>query len=307
VIENVPQFLSHFHDGKKGGIAEQVIEILGEMGYQTDSAVLNAADYGVPQLRQRALIVASRVGAIRLPAPTCADPALKSGLPPWVTVREALGDLPLDPPMKGEDSEAQRYAGRAGNAYARWMRTGKEFPDGHITRSYQKRIIDIIQQMRPGETWDDASERLCALFDQRVAKAVAAGESERAARRRLEAEGKVIATFYKRYYWSAYTRLDWDRPALTITANANFLGSGRFTHPERDRGITIREAARLQSFDDAFTFRTDSRGKDKIGVALDMIGEAVPPLMGKVIGETVASHLDCAGSEEIAEPSRSAA
>ena len=43
-------------------------------------------------------------------------------------------------------------------------------------------------------------------------------------------EGLINPAFYRRYYWSAYTRLAWDRPALTITANCNFLGSGRFTH-----------------------------------------------------------------------------
>lgn len=294
VIENVPQFLSHYHEGKEGGIARQVVEVLEEMGYESDGAVLNAADYGVPQLRQRALIVASRVGGLKLPHVTHADPALRSELKPWVTVREALEGLPLDPPLKDGDDSANRYSGATRSSFAKWMRTAKTFPDGHITRTYQKRIIDVIQQMRPGETWDDASARLRDVFDQRVAKAVTAGETEKAARKRLESEGKIIPAFYKRYYWSAYTRLDWDRPALTITANANFLGSGRFTHPERDRGITIREAARLQSFDDAFSFRTSNDGRVKIGVALDMIGEAVPPLMGKVIGEAVASHLDCA-------------
>jgi DNA (cytosine-5)-methyltransferase 1 len=128
-----------------------------------------------------------------------------------------------------------------------------------------------------------------------VARAVRAGEKEKAARARLANEGKILEVFSKRYYWSAYTRLHWDRPALTITANANFLGSGRFTHPERDRGITMREAARLQSFDDAFTFYTSKnprRRTEKIGIGLDMIGEAVPPLMGRAIASAIAAQLD---------------
>jgi DNA (cytosine-5)-methyltransferase 1 len=128
-----------------------------------------------------------------------------------------------------------------------------------------------------------------------IRKSAKSGESEAATRQRLVSEGKIIPTFYKRYYWSAYTRLRWDEPALTITANANFLGSGRFTHPERDRGITMREAARLQSFDDAFTFHTSNRAErrtEKIGIGLDMIGEAVPPLMGQAIGRSIAARLD---------------
>jgi DNA (cytosine-5)-methyltransferase 1 len=76
VIENVPQFLSHYHDGKRGGIAQQVEEILIEMGYEVACDILNAADYGVPQLRQRAVILASRVGRITLPMHSHGDPDL---------------------------------------------------------------------------------------------------------------------------------------------------------------------------------------------------------------------------------------
>ena len=60
VIENVPQFLSHYHDGKRGGIAQQVEEILIEMGYEVTCDILNAADYGVPQLMQRAVVDCSK-------------------------------------------------------------------------------------------------------------------------------------------------------------------------------------------------------------------------------------------------------
>ncbi len=85
VIENVPQFLSHYHDGKRGGIAQQVEKVLMEMGYQVSCDVLNAADYGVPQLRQRAVILASRLGPATLPMPTHGDPEIPSNWPraPW--------------------------------------------------------------------------------------------------------------------------------------------------------------------------------------------------------------------------------
>ena len=85
VIENVPQFLSHYHDGKRGGIDQQVEKVLMEMGYQVSCDVLNAADYGVPQLRQRAVILASRLGPATLPMPTHGDPEIPSNWPraPW--------------------------------------------------------------------------------------------------------------------------------------------------------------------------------------------------------------------------------
>jgi DNA (cytosine-5)-methyltransferase 1 len=178
------------------------------------------------------------------------------------------------------------------------MRTSTAFPYNHITRSYQRQVISIIQHMKPGETWDDASERMRRKYEGMIATRVRNGRSVHEARRQLEVEGKIIRAFYKRYYWSAYTRLDWEKPALTVTANANFLGSGRYTHPELERGITMREAARLQSFDDAFTFYTADHGKEateNIGVGLDMIGEAVPPLLAMSLAAEIASHLKANG------------
>ena len=84
-------------------------------------------------------------------------------------------------------------------------------------------------------------------------------------------------------------------PALTITANANFLGSGRFSHPTELRGITMREAARLQSFDDDFRFVTsliNDNDTTRVGVGMDMIGEAVPPNLSQAIATHLASQLD---------------
>ncbi len=298
VIENVPQFLHHYHDGKAGGIAQQVEEILRDLEYDVTCDVVNAADFGVPQLRQRAVIIASRLGKISLPAATHGDPDLKLGknIQPWITVKEALADLPLDPEHHDVfGGLADAYTEPAQTTFQKQMRSSESFPYGHISRTYQKRILDIIAHMRPGETWDDASARMQTKYAKLISRAMAKGESENKARQRLITEGKILPVFFKRYYWSAYTRLAWDHPALTITANANFLGSGRFTHPDRQRGITIREAARLQSFDDAFTFITSDeseKSRESTSVGLDMIGEAVPPLLAKAIAEVVVEHLD---------------
>jgi len=73
------------------------------------------------------------------------------------------------------------------------------------------------------------------------------------------------------------------------------LGSGQFSHPIDDRGITMREAARLQSFDDDFRFITSNDDKldtTRIGVGMDMIGEAVPPLLAEVLANHLANQLD---------------
>ena len=310
LIENVPQMLRHGHKGKAGTLAESVRLLLREMGYSTAVDVVNAADYGVPQLRERAIFLASRIGPIDFPTITHVDPdseeLLSKNLPRWRTVEDAISDLPMDPPLGHDElggGPLSHYCSAGTSQYVRLMRTSDRFPFNHITRKYNDRVLSLVKCIRPGETWDDASERLQTKYDHLVEKHRRSGESKAATLRRLEKERLVNTTFYKRYYWSAYTRLNWDRPALTITANANFLGSGRFTHPERDRGITMREAARLQSFDDAFTFITDERKEShttNIGVGLDMIGEAVPPLLGESFAYQIARALDFNASKNAA-------
>lgn len=314
VIENVPQMLNHGFDGRLGKLSEIVIEMLEkDLGYKVEVAVVNSADYGVPQLRERAIFIASSVGSASLPPRTHIDPAKMhlddAGRLPWVTVRDAIGDLP-GPSQKNDElgGLGLDLYGEASGAYAELMRTSSAFPYNHITRAYKPAIIDIIKEMRPGQTWDAESERMRKKYERAIAKlAHANGISEKVARKQLEKAGKINPVFYKDYYWSAYSRLAWDAPALTITANANFLGSGRFSHPEADRGITMREAARLQSFDDDFRFITsdnDMMDTTRIGVGMDMIGEAVPPLLGKAIAEHLANQLDARGATEAKTPAR---
>ena len=82
-----------------------------------------------------------------------------------------------------------------------------------------------------------------------------------------------------------YGRLSWDAPAITITHYARNPASGRYVHPEQDRGLTAREAARLQSFPDAFQF---AGGFDDV---FRQIGEAVPPLFATAVASSVLCSL----------------
>lgn len=305
LIENVPQMLRHGHNGVLGGLAANVKSMLQEMGYTLVVGVINSADYGVPQLRERSFFLASRIGDIGFPVPTNANPDsadfVSSGLPPWNTVRNALADLPASAPAKETmgGGALSLYPRKQLSDYALLMRSAQRFPYNHLTRSYSERIIDIVRHMTPGETWDSASERMQAHYEKLIAKRVKDGSTKKAvldrkkAKSQLIKEGRINQVFYQSYYWSAYTRLAWDRPALTITANCNFLGSGRFTHPEEDRGITMREAARLQSFEDDFCFITSATRDETgaIGIGLDMIGEAVPPLVGQAFARRAAATL----------------
>ena len=297
VIENVPQLLRHGHNGQLGGLAQVIKDKLEseKYGYRVRVCKLNAADYGVPQLRERIFFVASRIAEPSMP-PASHSNSSEQSLPPWVTVREAISDLPAPAPGPWDalgGLTLDKYQKEALSEFAMLMRSEAAFPWNHITRKYQKRIIELIQQMRPGETWDHASERMQRYYEGMISKRIRTGRSAEAVRDRLIAEGEIDSRFYRKYYWSAYTRLHWDKPALTITANANFLGSGRFTHPEENRGITMREAARLQSFEDDFRFLTgEGESTHNIGTGLDMIGEAVPPLLAEHFANHIARMLD---------------
>ncbi len=302
VIENVPQMLNHGFDGRLGKLSELVIQMLEkDLGYKVDVDVVNCADYGVPQLRERAIFIASSIGSASLPPKTHTDPKNKkliaSGRKPWITVKEAIGDLPS--PMLDKDTlggGALSLYGNDPSDYARSMRTSNSFPYNHITRSYKAQVLNIIKEMRPGQTWDAESARMRVKYERAIAKrAKDENIPHDLAQAQMVASGEINPVFFKDYYWSAYTRLAWDAPALTITANANFLGSGRFSHPVELRGITMREAARLQSFDDDFKFitsMTDDTDTTRIGVGMDMVGEAVPPNLSQAIAMHLASQLD---------------
>ena len=82
-----------------------------------------------------------------------------------------------------------------------------------------------------------------------------------------------------------YGRLRWSKPSITITHYARNPASGRFVHPDQDRGLTMREAARLQSFPDGYAF---TGGFDDV---FRQIGEAVPPLMSASVAACVLANL----------------
>lgn len=86
-------------------------------------------------------------------------------------------------------------------------------------------------------------------------------------------------------YYDVYGRLHWDKPSITITRYARNPASGRYVHPEQDRGLTVREAAILQSFPKGFAFLGN------FDAIFKQIGEAVPPAFSCAVAATVLSEL----------------
>ena len=269
LIENVPDLVRH----KDGETRQDIISALDEAGYRTVVRVLNAADYGVPQLRRRAFFLCQRKEdfgrtefGIEFPSQTHSayplqHPSLledRDWLPGdsgyWVSVREAIGDLPTATEDDEYDHSKVPYPDCRLTQFRSLMRTSGEVPYNHIARKLGKGGLLRLQALQQGQ--------ICAELPDNLRP--------------------------KAHYHYSYSRLSWSEPARTITKFAYHVGSGQFGHPVEDRAITMREAARLQSFPDSFVFR----GTTEIRKLSALIGSAVPPLLARCLGQKIAQYLD---------------
>lgn len=122
--------------------------------------------------------------------------------------------------------------------------------------------LQRIQHSKPGGTWLDWPEHLRADCHRKDS-------------------GKT--------YISVYGRMAWDKVSPTMTTQCTGFGNGRFGHPEQDRGISLREAALLQSFPKAYKFLPSEAQHDMAALA-KMIGNAVPVRLGEIVGMTILDH-----------------
>jgi DNA (cytosine-5)-methyltransferase 1 len=129
----------------------------------------------------------------------------------------------------------------------------------HVTRKLSALNAKRIKNSRPGGTWDDWPDELLADCHRR-----ATGASFR----------------------SVYSRMEWDKPSPTITTQAHNFGTGRFGHPDQHRALTLREAAMLQGFPKSYKFLHPKK-KVELSTLGRLIGNAVPPLLGKIVGEQI--------------------
>lgn len=269
LFENVPGMLS-LADGR---IFEQITDQIQKRGYQLSVHILFAAHYGVPQERWRLIIMGSAEGNAPLPPlPTHAatgranfrggssmifkiPPLHRTALRPVVTVHEAIGDLPIL--EMGEGSEEAEYTMRAHSSYAAEMRKGSECVYNHIAARLAPQNIERLKHLRPGGSWRDLPFHLLP-------------KGMRRARR---------SDHTKRY-----GRLKRDGLAGTVMTKCDPHWGAVFL-PDQNRSLTVREAARIQSFPDRYRF---------VGPRVaqyEQVGNAVPVLMAKAIAESLTRHL----------------
>lgn len=250
----------------KGMFKRQVIESFKELGYQVDGRLLLAADYGVPQLRERVFFVASRVGSsIKFPEPTHGPRdslAVQAGhLAAYRTVADAIGDLPL----LGNSSRVEPlpYGSEATNDYQELMRANSKVAWNHVSRPLSALAQSVVSKVRPGQGLRSIPiEELPQRFH----------------KMRRISNGEL-----RRDCTTLYYRLSPVRPSYTITCYFTNVSAGAFTNPWEDRAISPREAARLQSFPDRFRF---------VGASIPrQIGNAVPPMLAQAMGGMIMEHL----------------
>lgn len=347
VIENVPDMLNH------GGhnLAAEIGEILSGKGYVVRYTLLNAAFYGVPQMRERMILIAIReeiADDVEFPAPTHwidlpsgyqgsravalklatgdllsgrtggsaykAAPEADNSLPPAITTEQAIGDLPeilarellasgqlrrgtrrLDAmlPYKGHNHQHE---------YVKAMRGWPGFEGvahlrDHVIR-YLPRDYRIFAGLQPGDQYPEAHRYALSLFEAELERLEADGRRPTDGSEEWDAlKAAFVPPYDAGKFPNKWRKMEACTPARTLLAH---LGKDGYSHIHYDsqqaRPISVREAARLQSFPDGFRFA------GTMNPAFRQIGNAVPPLLARAVAQTLRAQL--LGKIATEEPSR---
>jgi DNA (cytosine-5)-methyltransferase 1 len=256
VMENVPGLFTY----RDGAIRVEIEGNLQELGFAVESLIVDSSRFGVPQRRQRVLFLGVSRAAFGDAAERMVGALaqrLRTTDLPMVTLREALSDLPsLD---DGEGTEAAAYRREPSSAYARLMRTAAgSLLFHHVARPINNRDRMLYGRLRPGETPEGVEAK----------------------------ELRHLMVYRDDAFGDKYRRLSHDEPGPTIMSHLAKDGH-MFIHPDprQRRSLTVREAARIQSFPDDFLFwgpRTHQ---------FTQVGNAVPPLLARAIGEAIRETL----------------
>ena len=246
LMENVPDMALD----RNMMILRTMVDVLEDLGYSVEERVVDTWRYGVPQFRQRLIMV----GLLERPAFEwpAEDPTIQS-------VRNAIGDLPEVDGGWRPDGGAEGWA-------------PYEIP----RTSFQRRARERVPEADIGKIFDHITRPV------REDDAVAFNKMDSTTRYSdLDPE---LKRYRDDIFDDKYKRLDYNGLSRTITAHIAKDGYW-YIHPEQARTLTVREAARLQ------TFRDDVRFAGPPSAAFRQIGNAVPPLLGERIGVAILSSL----------------
>jgi DNA (cytosine-5)-methyltransferase 1 len=243
LVENVPD-LPRWNDGS---VLIGFQESLGDLGYDVEARILDGFRFGVPQHRQRLILLGVAGGRRHV------WPEPKEDL---VLLEDAIRDLPVIP--RAQRAEELPYdPARISSGFQRRMRkamkgAAAEVVHDHISRDVRPDDLEAFDLLQEGQTYVDLPEHL----------------------RRYRSD----------VFTDKYKRLSWRELCRTITAHIAKDGYW-YIHPEQHRTLSVREAARVQTFPDDFRFAGMQTHRYR------QIGNAVPPELGRVVGEALLETL----------------
>lgn len=293
IFENVKGLFSKKHDGKPGAMYQAICdEFESDLGDGSPSfrlasrdkatVLLKATDYGVPQSRERLFLVGlnNKYPNLEFSYPS---PSNGPGCDyEYVTVADAMSDLPSI--AMGQESTKYTFdidqveCGTSRSQFLRRMRGDLSMPPQHL--DFRKDSLSVHKA--PGHT----NKMLGRI------KLIRQGESMRTAYERLMEEGNtadVAAYFPRKIYGARNRRLRPSEPSFTVTSHC----LDEMIHPTANRGLTPREAARLQSFPDWYVFEGPYMKfhSDPEQDQYEQIGDAIPPLLAYALGKEVCNTL----------------
>jgi DNA (cytosine-5)-methyltransferase 1 len=261
VMENVPNILAM----KNGQYRERIVKAFRKAGYQRTTIVtLTAADFGVPQERRRVFFIGLRDG---LPFEgsfdrTCALLFAVRASNSRITVHQAISDLPE---RIASDDGALPYPERRPGRYTEYQKLMRlDFDTALLTKQAKAAQLADAPVLHNHHTKGIEERR------RRIIEAIRPG-------RRGDSLPAELWSGTRAHKWR---RLDPKRPSYTILAQMH-RDLSEWIHPEFDRWITVREAARLQSFHDGFRFCGSECQQ------LKQVGNAVPPLLALAVAGVV--------------------
>ena len=271
IIENV----SGLATLDKGAVLHEIGRSFAEAGYHVECAELLAAQYGVPQMRWRMFFIGWRLDENKrggFPEPSHGRRGIGDLVPNrtisaadtdgFVTIAEAIKDLP--PIESGE--LGRRYTRKPKTPYQIAMREdAPECLENHYAARLSVQNMERLRYLKPGQDWRSLPHELLP------------GGMQRALRKD---------------HTRRYRRMQWDGIARSIITRFRDPKSGEYIHPEQDRTISIREAARLQSFPDWFVFEGTTSDQ------YDQVGNAVPPLLARAVATEIRGMLTAKGAAQ---------
>lgn len=286
VMENVPGILTV----GGGRVVDEIVETLNGMGYDVDIRILYAEEYGVPQERRRVFVIGSMLGSASSlfphgsygPVPKPSREAnrwvhrwerqegVQYGSMRSIKVWPAIGDLP--PLENGEGSDVSEYSAMPKTKLQRLLRGDQDMLYNHVARNMSPQMLERVRHVPEGGSWRDIPFDLLPAGMQRAKRSC---------------------------HTKRYGRLERGGACCTILTKLD-PHWGSYVHPTQDRCLSIREAARLQSFPDRFRFMGYMTHQ------MEQVGNAVPPLMAAAVAGSVRQHIQEYGPADDIAPANAA-